>query len=257
MVLLCWGLVSSASAVYYETWDFVGTPGTDIWTATVSATSLGWGDGYYGGAWQSNIDASGQGVDFDSVDANKWVYNNPGGADGAGDFVATVRLDNIVFNGGYNEVHWAVSDGSWDNTHRVGLKTWEGALYLQSLSWDLAAGGFYGHEAILYEDDGITLFDPTTISSFEIQAGWTDTAGVGGIWSAEFVINAGLADEQTIVAPDVAYLIDASEFRWDYIWAGAWDMEMNLDYYEMAAVPEPATLALLGLGGLLLRRKRA
>ncbi len=280
MLLLCCAVASSASAIFYETYDFVGTPGMDVWTATNGTgggTNTGFADYQYGWdtGWQANIEASGQGVNFDSAydpvysaNQTKYIWNNDWQRDGEGDFDLTVRFDNIALDtttgwNSYSEYHWAVNDENFGvdtANHRIGFKTWDfgdgnGAqLFLQNLSWD-STNGFYGHEDVVYEADGVTPVDAGTISSIEMQIGWRDTAGVGGIWSAEFLLNAGLADERTVVKPDVAYLRDALPDRWDYLWGSSEGMQIDLDYYSMT--PEPATMALLGLGGILLRRKRA
>ena len=101
-----------------------------------------------------------------------------------------------------------------------------------------------------------------TASGTNLRVRWNDAAGVGigGGWSnfSWYGVAAGAdwaeVTALTMEAPAGAVTLDHA---WLYSWKGDAGDGAYVDDVSVTAVPEPMTLCLLGLGGLMLRRKKA
>lgn len=99
-------------------------------------------------------------------------------------------------------------------------------------------------------------------SGTNLRLRWNDAAGngIGGGWNnfSWYGVDAGAGWDEvtavTIEAPAGAVNLDLA---WLYSWKGTPNDGVYIGSVSMVEVPEPMTLCLLGLGGLILRRKKA
>jgi len=120
----------------------------------------------------------------------------------------------------------------------------------------VTAGTEYRFNAWIKSIDG-AIADGTNL-----RLSWKDAAGnsVGGAWNGmswygvEVDGNWSEYNAVTMEAPEGAVAV---EHAWLYTWKAGAKTGVYIGDVSMTAVPEPMTLCLLGLGGLMLRRKKA
>ncbi len=205
----------------HQGWDAGANPMTDNLDGTFSATFTGM--------------AAGERHEFKITDGT-FDSTHPGGpnswfiADGSGEI--TITLDtNVVTDG------WSPSQFRLGLSHDPGTWTAVG-------DWQTAVGG-----SDWTNDDATTGMTDMGggLYMYEADPGagtWLWKAVVTGSWDAvgfnERSVNAG-NQEFTLVEGETAQM-----------WVNAFDGTIQLN-----VIPEPASLALMGLGGLLMLRRRA
>jgi hypothetical protein len=260
-------LAGSASAVipYYDGFD--EAPGTNPLD---------------GGYWTVNTDPCGlSGSDYTGTGHYRLTSDSgleaPGLATviGTGDFTVTLDLDNYVAASGTYEytVAYDYTDFEfrvYDATQYVAFQgvDYLGTFYLKMLYYD-GVSWWWGPQP---------TFDPYTLTDLDMRMSWTDDPCVpGGYWDLDYNLNgAGWVDGAEFAPDDgdpctvdiyggLGYNEDATEDRWlqfygfGYANYAYWEIsELTVDVDSYNIVPEPTSLALLGLGStLLLRRRRS
>ncbi len=253
VLLMCGVMAGSALAVIPYTDNFDAAPGTDVTDS-----------GYW--AWSTGGDYSGDGY-FHLQSADGLTYPGLGFNVLPGDFTAEIQLENysaslgptdMVADFEFTEFIW----NTYDDNGYVSLQitNWWGDMYFKALQWDNALGWINFVQPV--------VTDSTTINSLDLRKTWTDdpAAGMTGQWDFEYNLNdEGWTAWHTITSDQ--YTDEASAARWGQFYAiGHQDYnptwyaalsEISVDVDSYTITPEPATLVLLGLGGLLLRRRRA
>lgn len=270
-LLLCLMLAGPAFAVipYYD--DFSETPGTDPLS---------------GGYWTGNTDpGGGSGSDYTGTGHYQLTSDTmaevPGlyTTIGTGDFTVELDLDNYIAASGpyvYTQ-DYAYTDFEfriYDATQYVAVQSvaWHNVQYLKMLYYD-GVSWWWGPQPI--------LGTPQQMNDLDIRVSWADDPCLsGGYWDIDYNYNgAGWVDGAEFAPDDgdpctvdvyggLGYNEDATEARWlqfyamgatDYAYpwfAAISEITVDVDSYNM--VPEPTSLALLGLGSaLLLRRRRS
>ena len=91
---------------------------------------------------------------------------------------------------------------------------------------------------------------PVKLLDFEISVNWYEFHEFAIERTPPAVIFSIDGQEKTRVADAFAGALPVG------IWNDRWSFEMLTDWVEVATVPEPASLLLLGLGGLVLRKRK-
>jgi len=186
---------------------------------------------------------------------------------GAGDFVMDLSLSSVNMSpggGGWRVFFMKVIDGTIDTGS--GGQSISGTEYIQPNidSWFCmnTEWGPIGENTTLWVDaegaqwDGYSYFIGA-ITDFDMTLTWDESAGeftldwsansgaVSGSWTSDADFSASTANRMEL------FYVDASMADHSYY---ANSMAIEMDSYSLT--PEPATIALLGLGGLVLLRRR-
>jgi hypothetical protein len=252
VLMLCLMLTGSASAVVVYSTDFDGNPGDDPLADGYFAWTTGTTGDYTGTGHYSLHSAVN--TDYDGLGYN--IY--------AGDFTSEIHLDNYsASTGPTDDVNWEYTEFIWntyDDNGYISLQitNWGGDMYFKALEWSNTNGW------VNYVQPIVT--DSVSIGSLDLRETWTDdpTPGKTGTWVFEYNLNdTGWTLWHTITSD--LYEDEASALRWGqfYVagyqnWGAPYDVvseiSVDVDYYSV--VPEPVTSVLLGLGGLVLLRRR-
>ena len=252
------GLSSAAYALNEYSDDFDG-PGFETagkWTE--------WGNPAFNGSGQyvQTSLTTGDGYEADVLQGDG-IYRTIG----AGDFVMNLSLSSVDMdppNGGWRVYFMKVIDGAvtagtgqdWDYTEYIqpNLDSW----FNTNTEW-----GALGENTTLWVDaeaaqwSGYSSYSLGEVTDFELQLIWDEP-------TKEFTLNwsANDGDESGSWTSDSGYSAStANRTELFYVDASMADhayyvnaMAIELDSYNLT--PEPATIALLGLGGLALLRRR-
>lgn len=190
--------------------------------------------------------------------------------------IVGIAQANLVPNSGFENGTGTVPDG-WTIESGDTKITWSDDAHSGSKSM-LLTGTAGKPEAVIFSTDVIPVTAGTeyTFSAWAKSFGtapvvnggpnfrirWNDAAGagIGGGWNNySWYAFSPTADWTEITALTMEAPAGAVSIEHGYLYS--WKGDAGNGYYiddaSMVAVPEPMTLCLLGLGGLLLRRKKA
>jgi hypothetical protein len=225
--VMCAAVASTAAAVvaYSEDFNYDAGTGWDVLEWEVDG-----GDPYFNGSGQ-------------------WVMEGPGdgmnrGVEG-GDFVMNVEWSTVNMapeNQGWS-VFWYSFDHNGDQGqyYMFNMDSWydgsseQTGLYIDAFS-STVGGNVYA------EDIGV-------LTSLELQVEYDSSAGT---YSFSRAVNGGAMTAMCTIdgydAPD--------DTRVEAFWADSETSDLSVEFDNYGMVPEPATLALLSLGGIALIRRR-
>ncbi|MFW6335609.1 MAG: PEP-CTERM sorting domain-containing protein [Phycisphaeraceae bacterium] len=169
---------------------------------------------------------------------------------------------------------WDIAEVSWDNTSNgarlllevgnnsgiIGNSKSPNSFLLEfnraGNELDILAPDGSGGTATLFDDSGATLEGESGVTivatldanGYEVDIS-TRTSSISGTWSA------GGADFDSI--SDANGLANVAAGFMNKTNPGTSDDFLNIDSISVVAIPEPATAALIGVGGLLMLRRRS
>ena len=118
---------------------------------------------------------------------------------------------------------------------------------------DSAAGTVSGGEAVAGLLSFISPYNYTDL--FLGYAGLSGSA-ISGVAAADFAALSGLLVDNILYQGDEGYFGDLFVELYSSVDTLAWQLEDNVIFHQYIEIPEPVTIALLGLGGLLVSRRR-
>ncbi len=221
--------IGSGSNYAIDSWGYQGTGGT-----TPDSTSET--GGKFGGAYVSTTEGYGEATNgfsgWSSSDNHKRIE-------------LWFTVDSSVLN----------TDGTW-NTGNLGVKTWEMELlhagfgiYLENSTDKMVDQSGYDNGGN-FASDALT-WAPDTWYHYATEYRDSTHADPGATMYLDGVVIA--TDDRSVIWGDGAN----ADLRFGN-YASTYDLGLvgKIDEVRISVVPEPATMALLGLGGLLIRRKR-
>jgi hypothetical protein len=112
---------------------------------------------------------------------------------------------------------------------------------------------------VIVEEGGVGALSDAVALPEAGELGGTNPYSYAG-WGAGFELASGSAQQPGTLVPGVQFTVDfmsaAQGTAIVSLWDGGGSYQAADDYVTVNVVPEPMTLALLGLGGLLLRHKK-
>jgi len=145
---------------------------------------------------------------------------------------------------------WTEGTGGKDED-RTGASWYHQYAYPDTTQWYNSGARGVNHDRLADPDASVTLYDIDDSYAWAAFSGSSITASVAN-WYANPSQNFGWALDYTAYSDSHdGAIFHSSEYSTspdDY----RWRPKLQIDYY---VIPEPATMALLALGGLLLRRK--
>jgi hypothetical protein len=212
------------TAIFGYDWD----EGKPIGSTTTGPT------GYENGSFWSDVQGSlaGDGRDYTAIRLNLATM--------AGNNVTVGDLEEVAF---------------WTKLGDLSSIDWQAKIYTAEAQE--SDPGWYGHRINLYRPDNGNLDWNFNSSNTNMKVEWIRSgAGV-----SEYPTDTTLTDlDSSLKAETIMFVDIIAGFATDsppvdsYI--DGLEMTINGTTYTTNLVPEPATLALLGVGGLLLRRKK-
>lgn len=175
-------------------------------------------------------------LDFTPVDGTIYeleaVITNPGGA-----------WVGVGFSDSANQL--SGSNGRVSNTVPG---VFGGYAWMFTLNGRQAAFNGIGTNNKIATEDTVANTTPVTLKVV------LDTTGGSGAWTAEYFVNGSALEAPSLLVADASNISHVAISR--DINTGA--LPASIDSFKLTEVPEPGSIALLGLGGLvMLRRRRA
>ena len=245
VVVLCFGMTAQGVTVFSDDFgDSAATPApAPPWTGGPN------GVGPYTGTGHLQLDTRGLGSELIQVQRS----HGP-----AGNFVAQVEIDNFQYYGDVNGQGVHLSQFQMFDMTSGGPT---GAIFGIQVADNTPTGGQlqflpFDNGAIVWTGFVPIAFDLTTTTDIDFRVTYAETmGGMSSSWLAESRLNNG--SWVTHLNLDVGVRpLDGTAFSKVWMANAPAEASMDLDNYNI--VPEPATVMLLGLGGLaLIRRRRA
>ena len=226
---LCLMLAGSASALVTTFIDDFGGPAGTL--------DPGWTDN-----GPSPTTYNGAGVaSYNSVIDDQWSISHD---IGTGDWQATLSMNNFL-TAGFSQFYLHLNDPTGSTGQQIGFKTWANVIYVENI------------DAVTFAGPWVTdALAASAVTSFDMVVDYTQATGD---LSMNYQFNGGAVQNLLATyapAGDALRNLEIRTTMWGTTYNAGGLSTTDLDYFSVVA-PEPATIALLGLGGILLRRRRS